>query len=65
MSSGRGVINGKALPKFSYTLTLSQLGGGASYAHPLALPCLNKYCDYTPSGIDTVFQRAVLEFSPM
>ena len=30
-----------ALPKFSDTLTLSQpRGGGADYAHPLALPCL-------------------------
>ena len=38
----RGVFNGKAgkaaaLPKFSDTLTLSQPGGGADYAHPLAL----------------------------
>ena len=39
------VISGKAgkavaLPKFSDTLTLSQLGGGADYAQPLALPHL-------------------------
>ena len=33
-----------ALPKFSDTLTLSQLGGRADYDHPLALPCL----DYAP-----------------
>ena len=45
----RGVINGNAaLPKFLYTLTLSQ-PGVADYAHPLALPQLNKFCDYAPA----------------
>ena len=47
----RGVINGKAckaaaLPKFSNTLTLSQLGGGGDYAQPLASP--NFFRDYAP-----------------
>ena len=47
-----GVINGKAgkaaaLPKSSDMLTLSQ-PGGADYAHPLALPCLRKFCNYAP-----------------
>ena len=49
----RGVINGKAgkaavLPKFSDILNLSQ-PGGADYAHPLALPHLNKFCYYAPA----------------
>ena len=57
MSSGRGVINGKAgkavaIPKNSDTLTLSLIGGagGASYAHLLALPCLKKFRDYAPQS---------------
>jgi hypothetical protein len=36
-------------PKFSDTLTLSQ-PGGADYAYPLALPHLNKFCDYAPDN---------------
>ena len=49
--ASRGVINGKAgkaaaLPKFSETLTLSQLGR-ADYAPPLALPYL-KFIVITP-----------------
>ena len=47
-----GVIHGKAgkaaaFPKFSDTLTLCQ-PWGADHAHPLALPCLKTFCDYTP-----------------
>ena len=41
-----GVINGKAaLPKFSYTITLSQSGGGGGtdFDQPLALPHLNVF----------------------
>ena len=53
------VINGKAgrtavSPKFSDTLTLYQPGGGADYAHTLALPGL-KRCDYAPAVVDTFF----------
>ena len=48
---------GKALPKFSDTLTLSQpRGGGANYAHPLTLPCLKKFRDYAPVVLSCLWQ---------
>ena len=39
------------LPKFSDRLTLSQPGGEADYAHPLSLPQLKNFRDYTPENV--------------